>query len=259
MRMFEITKRIKLFAFDLDGTLYIGEDAIAGAVELIRYLKRKYQVVFFTNNSSKTADQVHQKLNRLGFDCKLEEVYTSSSAAAVYLKEKGIDNVYVVGSQGLRDELVSKGIRIVDNDSAENLIVGLDPGFNYNRIEMALSVLLKGGKFIACNEDRAFPIEGNRLLPGCGAMVGAISAAAGRKPDCIIGKPNVYILSKISEAFSLGRDEIMVVGDSFGSDIMMAKNYNCKAILINNDGFDDDSVIVVKDLKDLLQYIRRGK
>lgn len=254
--MFEIEK-IRLFAFDLDGTLYVGENLLPYAVELVRYLRQKCQVVFFTNNSSKTVAQVHEKLNRLGIECKLDEVYTSSSASAAYLKESGIDNIYVVGSQGFRDELKNYGLRIIDDDSAENLVVGLDFDFNYNKAAMALSVLLNGGKFIVCNEDRFFPAGENKFLPGCGAMVGAISTAADKRPDFIVGKPNTYILSKISEAFNIKHNEIVVVGDSYESDIRMALNYKSKAILINeNNNTANDDIAVFKDLNQLLNYMR---
>jgi HAD superfamily hydrolase (TIGR01450 family) len=255
--MFEIEK-IRLFAFDLDGTLYVGENMVAGAVDLICYLRKKCQVVFFTNNSSKTVSQVHKKLNGMGIECKLNEVYTSSSATANYLKESGIDNVYVVGSQGFRDELKNYGLRIVDDDSAQNLVVGLDFDFNYNKVATALSILLNGGKFIVCNEDRFFPVGENKLLPGCGAMVGAIAAAANKRPDFIVGKPNTYILSKISEVFNVRHDEIVVVGDSYESDIKMALNYNSKAILIDLKGvIVDENVIIMKNLNNIINYVGR--
>ncbi|TSC96023.1 MAG: putative 45.4 kDa protein in thiaminase I 5'region (Protein nagD) [Parcubacteria group bacterium Athens1014_10] len=258
--MSELNEKIKLFAFDLDGILYIGDNAMPGAVELVNHLREKYQVVFFTNNSSKTSRQVHEKLNKLRIECALNEVYTSSSATADYLKESGIDDVYVVGSKGFREEIRGHGIRIVDDDSAKNLVVGLDFDFSYDKIAIALSILLKGGKFIVCNKDRSFHAGENKFLPGCGAIVGAISAAADKKPDFIVGKPNTYILSKISKDFNVEHDEIVVVGDSYESDIKMALNYKSKSILINNNDYiAHEDIIVFKDLKELLNYRRREK
>lgn len=256
--MFEIAGKIKLFAFDLDGTLYMGENAVAGAVELIDYLREEYQVAFFTNNSSKTGREVYEKLNRLGIKCKLDEVYAASSATAAYLKEVGIDDLYVIGSEGLRSELEGSGLRIRNDDSARNLVVGLDFDFNYKKIATALSVLLKGGKFIVCNQDGSFPTGENRYMPGCGAMVGAIAASAGKSPDFIVGKPNMYILSKISKAFGVEHHQIIVVGDSYESDIMMALNYNSKAILINSEGnVSNEKVLAIENLHKLRRYIRR--
>ena len=255
--MFEIAGKIKLFAFDLDGTLYVGENTVAGAVKLIDYLREKYQVVFFTNNSSKTGTEVHEKLNRLGIKFKLDEVYASSSATALYLNESGIDNLYVIGSDGFRSELESCGLQIVDNDSADNLVVGFDSDFSYKKIATALSVLLKGGKFIACNEDSSFPVGENIFMPACGAMVGAIAASVKKRPDFIVGKPNTYILSKIAKAYGIENHEIILVGDSYESDVMMALNYNSKAILINsNENVTNGNVLVMENLHKTLQFLK---
>lgn len=253
--MLKIAKRIKLFAFDLDGTLYFGNKPAQGAVELINNLKDKFKIVFFTNNSSKTSVQIHEKLNKMGFNCAKNEVYTSASLVVSFLKEHNINNLYVIGSKAFCDEIKKNGLKIVDNDSADNIIVGLDFEFNYNKIATALTILLKGGKFIACNEDSSFPADTNKYMPGCGAMVGAISNAAKKKPDFIIGKPNSYILSKISTAFKVKNKDIAVVGDSFESDIQMALNYNCLAILINKKLKSNKDMLVVKNLMDLKQII----
>ncbi len=255
--MFEIAGKIKLFAFDLDGTLYVGENTVPGASELIDYLREKYDVVFFTNNSSKTGTEVHEKLNRLGVDCELDEVYASSSVTALYLNELSIDNLYVIGSDGFRSEIEGYGLQVVDNDSANNLVVGLDFDFHYKKIATALSILLNGGKFIVCNEDGSYPVREDRYMPGCGAMVGAIAASANRKPDFIVGKPNTYILSKIAKAYGIENHEIIVVGDSCESDVMMALNYNSKAILINaNENITNGNVLVMENLHKTLGYLK---
>ncbi|MDM8554380.1 HAD-IIA family hydrolase [Desulfococcaceae bacterium HSG7] len=255
--MFKISGKIKLFAFDLDGTLYLGDNIIPGAVKLIDYLREKYRVVFFTNNSSKTRREVGEKLNRLGIECELDELYVSSSITSLYLIESGIDNLYVIGSDSFRNELESNGLKIVNNDSAKNLVVGFDLNFNFQKIATALSILLNGGKFIVCNEDANFPIGENKYMPACGAMVGAIASSAKKKPNFIIGKPNTYILSKIEKAFGVDHHEIIVVGDSYDSDIMMALNNGSKAILINHrDNINNRNVLVLENLIKILQYIK---
>ena len=252
-------KEIKLFAFDLDGTLYFGEKIVPGAKELIKYLREKYKIAFFTNNSSQTSDRVHEKLNNMRIGCSRDEVYTSSTATALYLKEKKIDNIYVIGSNRFRDEIENNGLRIVDNSLAENLVVGLDLDFNYNKIKNALSVILRGGKFIACNEDKFFPIGENRYMPACGAMVGAIVSSTNKRPDYVVGKPNTYILSKIAQAFKVKNYEIVVVGDSYESDIQMAINFNSKGILVNSNGINkNNNMLVMENVKKLLSYIKEN-
>ena len=250
---------IKLFVLDLDGILCIGNNIIPNAVELVSYLRKNYKVVFFSNTSGKTSFQVCEKLNRLGINCIKEEVFTASSSTALYLKENNIDNVFVIGSNDFKDEIKSQGISIIQNALADNLVVGLDTKFNYRKIDIALSILLKGGKFIVCNEDRYYPIENYKYLPGCGAMVGSISSIANRKPDFIVGKPNIYVLEKISEMYKITNKEMVVVGDSYESDIQMALNYNCKSIFINEDGYKSKDIISLKNLSEMLFFLKNNK
>jgi len=257
--MTDIPCNIKLFAFDLDGTLYVGENEVDGAARLVERLRKKYKIAFFTNGSARTVGEVHKKLERLGFRCEPAEIYTSSSATVQYLKEQGIDNLYVVGSESFRRELENGGLRIADDSSAMNLVVGLDSSFNYEKIAIALAVLRKGGKFITCNTDSAFPVGPDKYMPGCGAMVGAISASAKKGPDFIVGKPNTYILSKIAEDYKVEHDEIIVVGDSYESDILMALAYKSRSILIRGgDHVSDGDVLVVEDINQIWTYIREG-
>lgn len=256
-KVFVINEKTKLFAFDLDGTLYLGEDILPGATELVDYLVDKYQVVFFTNNSSKQLGDIYSKLNRIGIKCNPEQVYSSGHLTALYLKETGIDNLYVIGSKGLSSEIKKMGLRIIDDDSAENIVVGLDLDFNYKKIETALAILLKGGKFIACNEDMNFPIGKHRFMPGCGSMVAAVSSASARRPDFVVGKPNTYILAKILQDFKVKRSEVIVVGDSYESDIEMALNYNCKGVLVNSSSkIINNDILVTKNLKSLLKNLK---
>ena len=113
------------------------------------------------------------------------------------------------------------------------VVVGLDPAFSYEKIAMALEAIDNGAKLIVANTDPSYPIENNRRLPGCGAMVGAIVGATGHKPDFHVGKPNVYMLELLCKEHGLSPAEICVVGDSIESDIKMADNFGCKSILFN--------------------------
>lgn len=251
---------VKLFAFDLDGTVYVGDHQVSGANELIEYLRKNYDVAFITNNSTKTVHQIHGKLNNVGISCNPDEVYTASSAMASYLKEFDINRVFVIGTQGLRDEIERQGIRVAERDVAEHLVVGLDFGITYEKIADALAIVRKGGKFIACNEDMSFPVGENMVLPGCGAMVGAIEASSGRRPDYVVGKPNTYLLSKIAEKYKVKPHEVVIVGDSYESDVRMALRYGSKAILVGDDAcVAEPSVIKYPNLLQFSACARASK
>jgi HAD superfamily hydrolase (TIGR01450 family) len=247
--MHDFFRGTRLFAFDLDGTLYLGDEAVAGAVDLVARVRRSHRVAFFTNNSAKSAREVREKLQRLGFEARPEEVHTSSAAAARYLREAGVDDLFVVGAEGLRQEIESAGLRPAGAGRAKNLVVGLDPEFSYGRLAEALSVLLAGGRFIACNEDARYPVGGGAYLPGCGAMVGAIAAASGRRPDFVAGKPTTYLLAIIARGCEVEPGQIVVVGDSWESDIAMALSYGSRAVLLGaSRGDAGGEVLVVQDI-----------
>ena len=253
---------IRLFAFDLDGTLYHGEQAIEGAHATVSGLQSRFQVVFFTNNSTKSKRQIFAKLNRLGFVCQLEDVYTAASSTAVFLREAGLDRVYLIGSQGLADEILAHGVTLAPAEIADVVVVGLDTEFNYPKIADALAILRRGGRFVVCNEDAAYPVEEGRWLPGCGAMVGAIRGSSGRVPDIIVGKPDIYMLREMANARHLEPHQIVVVGDSWPSDIQMANRYGSPAIWIQigeEPISTTEGVVRVRDHATLQHYCQVGQ
>jgi 4-nitrophenyl phosphatase len=225
---------IKAFAFDLDGTLYYGNNAVSGAVETISsIIKAGYKVFYFTNNSAKTRLQIVTKLSSLGFSASLINTYTASYACSRYLLKNHIDSVYVVGSDDLINDFRSQGINVVEPEKASSVVVCLDMLLTYDKISGALLAIENGAKLIVANRDSSFPIENNKRLPGCGAMVGAIVSATGHEPDFIAGKPNTYMLELLCNEWNLSASEICVVGDSIESDIEMANHYQCSSVLFD--------------------------
>jgi HAD superfamily hydrolase (TIGR01450 family) len=250
-------KKAKLFVVDLDGTLWLGSTVLPGAWTLIDTLQKKGKVIFFTNTSTQTSWQIYKKLISLGFNCELEDVYTSSSLTAIYLFENKINNVYIIGSKALETEINSAGVKILRDETAMNLVVGLDVNFNYKKITTALNILLNDGKFIVCNKDKCFPIENGKFLPGCGSIVSSITTASDREPDFIVGKPNPYLLSKLSKKYNMHKSQIVVIGDSYESDFQLALNFGCSYIIIGKNNFQYKNGIEVTNLTEILhEHIR---
>jgi len=253
-------KNIKLFAFDLDGTIYQGNNLLAGAKELIKYLRDKdKQVVFHTNASGKTTKQIADKINQLGIECNEIDIFSPLRLAPDFLKKHIIDNVYVIGSGNFKNELTSNGINIIDSILANDVVVALDNEFNYNKLSIALSILMKGGRLIIANRDANYPVGNYDYLPGCGAIVSAISFASNKAGhDFCIGKPNVFMMEKISKQYNVHYKEIVVIGDSIDSDIEMARRYQSKSILISQNLTYFDGTEIVKNLQQLLMIIKNN-
>lgn len=225
----------KAVIFDLDGTIYFGNSLADGAKEVLEELKQKgYEVLFFTNNSTKTRDEVLQKLSALGIKSDENRIYTSAYATAKYLQEVGLRKIFLIGNESFQQELQSCEIELTDELSCEAVVVGLDLYFNYEKIAKGFLALQNGAKLIATNVDKHFPVENGVLKPGSNAIVASLLGCSEKNVDYIVGKPNTYLLDMIVKEWYLDRDQIWVVGDSEESDIAMANNYGCKSVLVVN-------------------------
>jgi HAD superfamily hydrolase (TIGR01450 family) len=227
--------KIKAVGIDLDGVVYLGNKLAPGAAGAIEAIRRMgLRALFVTNNSVKSRAQIAAKLEKLGVKAPVSEIFTSGYAAAGLLKRLNKKaRILALGAVGLKNELRKSGLNLTEKPACDFLLVGLDLEFSYAKISLGLEALKKGAKFIACNRDADFPVENNRILPGCNAMVGAIEAASGKKPDYIAGKPNTFMLDLISRALKIRPEEILIIGDMPQSDILMANRFGCPSILIS--------------------------
>lgn len=245
----------QVFAFDLDGTIYTGNTLITGADEVVHFLRLQgAKVVFFTNSSTRTVQQVYEKLTHMRLDPVLEDIHTSARAAAIYASRNSISKVFCIGTDGLKAELQSFGVNVVDvAEAAEALVIGLDPEFSYTKLAAVMSCRDTGCKIVACNRDRSYPIENNVQLPGCGPIIAAVEDALGRKVDFIAGKPNTYMLDLLSQQLGCRNTDITVIGDSYDSDIQMAIRYGARSILISkNQSTEVYDTIQVANIREII-------
>lgn len=224
------------FVIDLDGVVYQGDEVIPGAAQTIQELrKRGYQVAFLTNNSIRSRESVAQKLVSLDVACTPKDVWTSGEASVDFISEGKLDDgqgVFVVGSAELRDIVRKRGLKPSDEKSCGVVLAGLDLNLSYSVIAQALTALLRGVPFVACNRDAYYPVKSGALLPGCGAVIGALEGASQRKPDYEIGKPSPVILKMLLRELGIDQSQCIVIGDSLDSDILMAKRAGVPGVWI---------------------------
>ena len=240
-------KNIKAVVFDLDGTVYYGNTLIDGVGDLTDFLEAKgIRVLYFTNNSAATRADIFEKLSGMGLSLHLGQVYNSAYAAAIYAKKNRLKDVFCIGSPGLIKELAAAGLNVVSGpEKARSLVVGLDKEFNYEKLSKALTALQRGCRFVVCNRDIHYPVEGKRLLPGCGPIAAAIECSYGVEADFVVGKPNSYMLELLSADHDLKRRDILVVGDTYSSYIAMAKHFHCPSVLITDKKMNDEKDVMV--------------
>jgi NagD protein len=216
---------IRYVAFDMDGTIYLGDKLFAETIPCLAMLARLgIGYTFITNNCSKSQAEYHRHLRAMGLDVEGVSVTTSAQATASLLRSQcpGKQRLFVLGAPGLVDDLVAEGF-LIDDVEPEVVVVGFDLRLSYERLCRTAYLIKQGLPYLATHPDRVCPTNLPTVLPDCGAVCALFESATGRKPDAIAGKPNPSMLAFVMEKHRLRPDEIMVVGDRPYTDIALAK------------------------------------
>ncbi len=223
-------KQYKAYLIDLDGTMYKGTDEIDGASQFIDYLN-EHQIphLYVTNNSTKTSDQVADKLHEMNIDATPDEIVTSALATADYISEQSPGaSVYMLGGEGLHSALTEAGLVVKNDENVDYVVIGLDENVTYEKLAIATLAVRKGATFISTNPDVSIPKE-RGFLPGNGAITSVVSVSTGVQPQ-FIGKPETIIMNKSLELLQLNKEEVAMVGDLYDTDIMSGINVGIDTI-----------------------------
>lgn len=212
-------KQYKGYLIDLDGTMYRGNEVIEEAPDFVRTLNEKeIPYLFLTNNSSKTPEQVANKLIELGIEANPEDVFTSSMATAKYIKQTNpAAKCFVIGEEGLFKALQQEGIQITDEVECDAVVIGIDRDINYEKLAKACIAIRNGASFYSTNSDIAFPTE-QGLVPGNGAFTSVITVSTGKQP-IFIGKPEKIIVKEALSVLGTSLRDTILVGDNYNTDI----------------------------------------
>lgn len=229
-------KRYRLYIFDMDGVLYRGSQVIPGAVETLRSLREDgAHVLFFTNNSSGTREHFAHRLRQMGFDAEPQDMLATAYGAAQYIKSGSPSPpcVFVVGENGLEEELRRAGAEVISSEGkAEWVVVGICWRLTYALLDEAQWHIRQGARFVATNLDAVYPDEGGRLRPGAGSIVSAIATASGRQPEVVIGKPETWLVEMALKEWRVSPQEVLLVGDRLDTDIECGNRLGCDTALV---------------------------
>lgn len=250
------TDILKCVAFDLDGTIYFGSRQLAPrAQDVIDYVRKKFgRVCFITNNSALTRYQVYQRLCQLGVSVNEDEVLNSSYLISKYLVSNNIKNIWCIGTANLCQELKFNGI----NPKSENpdaIVIGYDYNFALPYIEEALKFYTPKCQIVVANTERIYPRDNGILTPGAGAIAAAFLHTVNRTDSVVLGKPNILMIDTVAKLYDLLPREILIVGDTYESDIQMAETYGSQSVLVKNGNEKEYSCNTVDELQDLLNIL----
>ncbi|AHY48312.1 HAD-SF-IIA: HAD hydrolase, family IIA (plasmid) [Rubrobacter radiotolerans] len=216
------------YVFDLDGTIYLGDELLPGARRTVEKLREHdKRVVFLSNNPTKGLKDYVEKLGRLGLPTPESDIVNTVVTAVEYLKQNHPDaTVFPIGEKPLKDALAEAGIRTSERaEEIDIVLASYDRTFEYRKLQIAFDAIWfhKRAWLMTTNPDRYCPFPGGRGEPDAAAIVGAIEACTGTKLKVNVGKPDPVMLKTIETMLGLDAADCLMTGDRLYTEIRMAK------------------------------------
>ncbi len=214
---------IDLFLVDMDGTFYLEDKLLPGALDFLRAVESRGKLaVFLTNNSSKTNREYAGKMAKFGLCLGSNGIFTSGDATISYMhKHYEGKKLLVIGTDALVHQFQMEHFYLED-DHPEAVVLGFDTTLNYDKLTRLCNAVRAGAAYIATHPDFNCPVEGG-YIPDIGATIAYVEAATGRRPDVIIGKPYEPMVQEVSARFGVPLERIAMIGDRLYTDIAMGK------------------------------------
>lgn len=255
---------------DLDGTLYLGDSLIPGAIDFLNRVRQSgRQLYYFTNNNSISRRAWAAKLAGLDFPAEERQLMTSADCADAYLKRHHLyPRIYLVGNSELQQEFASQGFVCLAEDEAlrdepKAVVLGFDTEIDYRKICTCYDLILRDVPYIATHPDVLCPVARDTFKPDVGSFISLFeTATSGRRP-VIVGKPTQEAVRFISDKAHLPVQQIAFIGDRLYTDVRMAVTSGMVSVLVLSGETSEEMVkaspdqphIIVNSVAELVQYL----
>jgi len=225
------------YLFDLDGTIYLGDELLPGAFELVTALRELGRAtLFLSNNPTKDPQMYADKLGRLGLPTPVSHIVNTVVTMTEWLCQNASGaRVFVIGEQPLIRAIEAAGIETTERpDEIDIVIASYDRTFEYRKLQIAFDALWqhRRARLITTNPDAYCPVAGGRGEPDSAAIVAAIEACTGVRCEVNVGKPDPVMLQTALRILGLPARDCLMVGDRLYTDIAMAVDAGVDSALV---------------------------
>ncbi len=244
------------YVFDLDGTIYLGDELLPGAKRLILKLRELgKRVIFLSNNPTKDPRMYAEKLGGLGLKTPDSEIVNTVVTMTGWLLQNHPDaTVFPISEEPLENALEEAGIKISENpEEIDIVIASYDRSFEYRKLQIAFDAIWFYGRamLVTTNPDRYCPFPGGRGEPDAAAIVAAIEACTGTKCRVNVGKPDPIMLETVMDLVGLDAKDCVMIGDRLYTEIRMAKGAGMpSAVVLTGETSEEDLAEEPEDLPD---------
>lgn len=225
------------YLFDLDGTVYLGDELLPGARDLITALRATgARTVFLSNNPTRDPEMYLAKLRGLGIEAELGDILNPVVSTVLWLREHHPDaTVFAIAEEPLVRALSRAGIRMSDDPTQIDIVIAsYDRSFDYRKLQIAFDAIWQNRRaiLITTNPDRYCPFPGGRGEPDAAGIVAAIEATTGISCSANMGKPDRIMIDTVLSTLGVPVDDAIMVGDRLGTDVRMAVNAGMRSALV---------------------------
>lgn len=267
MNSYDVLKKKKLFLFDIDGTIAVGDTLYDGSAELLSHIESiGGKAYYITNNSTKSgADYVKKFRTAFGLETTKEQFITSGYMTIRFLKKHFANKkIYVLGTASFVAELRKNGLTITEiaEDGIDCVVVAYDNELTYAKLTEVCKILLTTDvPFYATNPDLRCPIDFG-FIPDCGAICNMITATTEKAP-LYLGKPSKEVVDLCLSASGFSPDETLVIGDRLYTDIACGINGGVDTCVVFTGEATPEDILdtafkptyAFKNVRELLQHL----
>lgn len=230
-------KIIKTLCFDLDGTLYLDNNALPTALETVRLLSKKYNIAYVTNTTSASVDFLEKELIDYGFPVKKKSVFNPASVAKSYLIKNKFDSGILLIDNAAECDYEWFNKVPSDHADCKSVIVGTEGyDLNFRDLSDPLNALLNGARLFTLQKNRFYK-KNNQFLMDLGPLTAALEYASSKSAE-IFGKPSLALFNSVASRYNHGIENLAMIGDDIEFDIFGAMDLGIKSFLIKTGKYD---------------------
>jgi len=240
------------YVFDLDGTIYLGDELLPGAarvIEALRELERK--VVFVSNNPTRDPEDYAQKLSRLGLEAAADDVINTVVTTTDWLAANAAEaTVFPISEEPLRRALREREIHMSEDPAEIDIVIAsYDRTFEYRKLQIAFDAIRgpRRARLLATNPDRFCPFPGGGGEPDAAAITAAVEVCTQTQCELHFGKPGPIMLQAIAAKLELSPEECVLTGDRMTTDIRAAQEASMASALVLTGETDAEAVADLSD------------
>lgn len=278
-----ILSNIKLFAFDMDGVLRVGQYPIEGAENIFPLIKKLgKESLIITNECRYSPQEILEDLSEMGTRlCNDLTVLTAGQMVKLYIKEKAERfpneniSIGIIGEQGLYDTISPitqlKNVEICETPpkykSKIFLIIGALNKIKISNLEKALIWIKSNAKIILTCDDVSDPSSKGDFTLGMPKHIlhmTNFNLQTTQSYSC--GKPNTIVARNILELFpNIKPKEVLLIGDTLYTDIRLAEENNFKSLLVLSGNTKKEEIksyvteadLILPSIKDLYKILEK--